>query len=73
MKLVSYWRTAHKRHSVWALIAGVLVPFAGGIWASLPGALIDRLPLWLILAVPCVISALGLIGAYRKQRGLSDG
>lgn len=72
MNLVSYWRTAHKRNSVRALIVGVAVPFVGGIWAALPNAFVDRLPMWLIFAVPCAISAFGLWGAYTAQPKLAE-
>ncbi len=70
MSLVSYWRSAHRRNSVRALILGTAVPFIGGVWAALPGAFVDRLPIWLIFAVPCVISAVGLVGAYTSQPSL---
>jgi hypothetical protein len=70
VKLVHYWRTAHQRNSVRALGISVLVSFGGGIWSALPNAFVDRLPLWLIFAVPCAISALGLLGAYTKQASL---
>lgn len=70
MKPVSYWRTAHKRNSVRALILGAVVPFAAGIWSSVPGSLLERLPLWLVLGISAVISAAGLLGAYTKQGGL---
>lgn len=72
MKPVSYWRTAHRRNSVRALILGAIVSFAGGIWAALPGAIVDRLPIWIVFGVPCVISTLGLLGAYTSQRSLRD-
>lgn len=72
MNLVSYWRTAHKRNSVRALIVGAAVPFVGGIWSALPGAFVDRLPVWLIFMVPCAISALGLLGAYTAQPSLEE-
>jgi hypothetical protein len=70
LKPVSYWRTAHKRNSVRALILGAVVPFAAGIWSSVPGSLLERLPLWLVLGISAVISAAGLLGAYTKQGGL---
>lgn len=70
MKLVSNRRTVHKRNSVRALIVGTAISFAGSVWAALPGALVDRLPMWLIFAVPCAISAFGLIGAYTAQSSL---
>lgn len=72
MKPVSYWRTAHKRNSVRALIVGTAVPLLGGLWSALPGALVDRLPLWLVLLVSAAISAAGLFGAYTSQRSLRD-
>lgn len=72
MKPVSYWRTAWKRNSVRAHYVGFAVSFAGSVWATLPNAWVDRLPTWLVLAVPCVISIAGLYGAYTKQRSLND-
>ncbi|WP_213763513.1 hypothetical protein [Caballeronia sp. dw_19] len=72
MNLVSYWRTAHKRNSVRALIVGVAVPFAGAVWSYLPGAFVNRLPVGVIFGVPCVISALGLLGAYTKQPTIEE-
>jgi hypothetical protein len=72
LKLVTYWRTAHRRNSVRALIVGTLVPFVAGIWASMPGTFVDRLPTWLVFLVSGAISAAGLFGAYTKQRGLNN-
>lgn len=72
MSLVSYWRSAHKRNSVRAHIIGFVVTFGGGVWAALPGAWVDRLPAWLLFAVPCGISALGLIGSYTSQSNLPE-
>ena len=72
MKRVSYWRTAHKRNSVRALIVGTVVPFVAGIWSAAPGSLIDRLPLWLVFSISAAISAAGLVGAYTSQRGMSN-
>jgi hypothetical protein len=72
MKLVSYWRTAHKRNSVRALLVGVGVPIIGGIWSALPGAFVDRLPIWLVFLVSGGISLIGLWGAYRKQSSLEE-
>lgn len=72
MRPVSYWRTAHKRNSVRALIAGTVVPVVAGIWSALPGALIDRLPVWVVLLISGAIAAAGLLGAYVKQGGLDD-
>jgi hypothetical protein len=72
MKRVSYWRKAHKRHSVRALLTGAAVSAAGAAWAALPGALVDRMPMWLVLSVPAAIFALGLIGAYTHQSSLED-
>lgn len=72
MSLVSYWRTAWKRNSVRAHYLGFAVSFIGGVWAALPGALVDRLPMWLIFAVPCAISAFGLWGAYTAQPKLAE-
>lgn len=72
MQPVSYWRHAHKRHSVRALILGTIVQAAGGVWASLPGAYIDRLPLWVPFAVGGVIFAFGLWGAYTHQTSLEE-
>ncbi|PRZ51232.1 hypothetical protein BX589_12073 [Paraburkholderia fungorum] len=72
MKPVPYWRTAHKRNSVRALIVGTVVPFAAGIWSSIPGSYVERLPLWLVLGISAAISGLGLIGAYTNQRSLRD-
>lgn len=72
MKRVLYWRKAHKRHSVRALIVGSVISALGAAWAALPGALVDRMPMWLVLSVPAVIFALGLIGAYTHQSSLED-
>jgi len=72
VKPVPYWRAAHKRNSVRALIVGTLVPLVAGIWSALPGALVDRLPLWLVLGISAAISGLGLLGAYTSQRSLRD-
>ena len=72
MSRVSYWKEAHKRNSVRALIVGVLVPVVGGIWSALPGAFVDRLPVWVVFAVSGAISALGLWGAYTKQSSLEE-
>jgi hypothetical protein len=69
-ELVPHWRTAHRRNSIRALILGAVVPFAAGIWSSIPGSLLDRLPLWLVFGISAVISAAGLLGAYTKQGGL---
>lgn len=72
MSLVSYWRRAWKRNSVRAHYIGFAVSFIGGVWAALPGAWVDRLPAWLLFAVPCAISALGLVGSYVAQPNLPD-
>lgn len=72
MKAVSYWRTAHRRNSVRALIAGTVVPLIAGIWSALPGALVDRMPLWLVLLISAGISAAGLAGAYMSQPSLRE-
>jgi hypothetical protein len=72
LKPVSYWRTAHKRNSVRALLVGTLISFVGGVWAALPGAWVDRLPVWIVFGVPCLISAAGLLGAYTSQGSLRD-
>ncbi|MFM0151455.1 DUF7940 domain-containing protein [Paraburkholderia sediminicola] len=69
---VSYWRTAHKRNSVRALIVGTVLPFVAGIWSAIPGSLMDRLPLWLVLGISAAIAAAGLVGAYTSQGGLRD-
>ncbi|MFM0638089.1 hypothetical protein PQQ63_15410 [Paraburkholderia metrosideri] len=72
MKPVSYWRTAHKRNSVRALIVGTVVPFMAGIWSAIPGSLMDRLPLWLVLGISAAIGGAGLVGAYTSQRSLRN-
>lgn len=72
MKPVSYWRKAHRRNSVRALIASPAVSFVGGVWSALPEAWIDRLPTWLVLSVPFAISAVGLVLAYLHQPSLED-
>lgn len=72
VKPVSYWRTAHKRNSVRALIAGTLVSALGAAWAALPNALVDRLPLWVTLAVPTLIFSFGLWSAYTHQTSLEE-
>lgn len=72
MKRVPYWRTAHKRNSVRALLFGVVVSFVGGIWAALPGAYVDRLPTWVIFLASGLISAAGVAGAYISQGGIDD-
>lgn len=72
MKLVSYWRKAHRRNSVRALILSTAVSFVGGIWSALPQALIDGLPTWVVLSVPCAISAIGLVLAYVSQPSLEE-
>jgi Na+/proline symporter len=72
MKRVPYWRKAHKRHSVRAMIAGAVVSAVGAAWASLPDALVDRLPMWVVLCVPTAIFVLGLIGAYMHQSSLEE-
>ncbi|MGQ7937364.1 DUF7940 domain-containing protein [Paraburkholderia sp. D1E] len=70
MKPVSYWRKAHKRNSVKALIAGSVVQAIGGAWAAVPGAYLDRLPMWVPFAVSGVIFAFGLWSAYTHQSSL---
>lgn len=72
IKPIPYWRTAHKRNSVRALIVGAVVPFVAGIWSSVPGSLVDRLPLWLVLGISAAISCAGLFGAYTSQRSLRN-
>ncbi|MFM0405241.1 DUF7940 domain-containing protein [Paraburkholderia dipogonis] len=72
MKRVSYWRTAHKRNSVRALIVGTATPLITGVWSALPGAFVDRLPLWLVLLISAGISAIGLAGAYIAQPALQE-
>lgn len=72
MKPVHYWRKAHKRNSVRALIAGAIVQAAGGAWAALPGSYVDRLPGWVPFAVSGAIFAYGLWGAYTHQTSLED-
>ncbi|WP_176079309.1 hypothetical protein [Paraburkholderia tropica] len=72
MKPVSYWRKAHRRNSVRALMLSTAVSFVGGVWSALPGAWVDRLPTWVALSVPCVISAVGLALAYLHQPSLED-
>jgi hypothetical protein len=62
--------TQHKRrrhHSVYALIIGAIVQALGGAWASVPGALIDRLPRWAPFAVSGCIFVYGLWGAYTQR------
>ncbi|MFM0226175.1 DUF7940 domain-containing protein [Paraburkholderia dipogonis] len=72
MRLVSYWRRAHKRNSVRALIVGTVAPLITGIWSALPGAFVDRLPLWVVLLISAGISAIGLAGAYTSQPSLQE-
>lgn len=72
MKPVSYWRKAHRRNSVRALMFSTAVSFVGGVWAALPGAWVDRLPTWLVLLVSFSISAAGLVLAYLHQPSLED-
>lgn len=72
MKRVSYWRTAHKRNSVRALIAGTVVSALGAAWAALPNALVDRLPQWVAWSVPAIIFAFGLWSAYTHQSALDE-
>lgn len=72
MNLVSYWRTAHKRNSVRALIAGIVAPIVTAIWSALPNSFVDRLPLWLVLLISAGIAAVGLAGAYTSQPALRD-
>jgi hypothetical protein len=72
MSLVSYWRTAHKRNSVRALIVGTIAPLLTAIWSALPGAFVDRLPLWLVLLISAGIAAIGLVGAYTSQPSLAE-
>lgn len=72
MKPVRYWRTAHKRNSVRALIVGAVVSAAGAAWASLPNALVDQLPMWVAWSVPAAIFVFGLWGAYTHQSSLED-
>ncbi|MFM0552344.1 hypothetical protein P0D69_15425 [Paraburkholderia sediminicola] len=72
MRLVSYWRRAHKRNSVRALIVGTVTPLITAIWSALPGAFVDRLPLWLVLLISAGIAAMGLAGAYISQPSLQE-
>jgi hypothetical protein len=72
MRPVSYWRKAHKRNSVRALIAGTVVSALGAAWASLPDALVNRLPLWAAWSVPAAIFAFGLWSAYTHQTSLEE-
>ncbi|NPT39673.1 hypothetical protein [Paraburkholderia xenovorans] len=72
MKPVSYWRSAHRRNSVRALMASTAVSFVGGVWSALPEAWIDRLPVWIVLSVPFAISAVGLVLAYLHQSSLEE-
>ncbi|WP_430230463.1 hypothetical protein [Paraburkholderia tropica] len=55
-----------------ALIASTVVSFVGAVWAALPGALVDRLPTWVVLSVPLMLGVLGLFGAYTSQPGLDE-
>jgi hypothetical protein len=72
VKRVSYWRTAHKRNSVRALIVGTIVSALGAAWTTLPNALVDRLPLWVAWSVPAIIFAFGLWSAYTHQSALDE-
>lgn len=72
MRTVRNARTVHRRHSVRALMVGTVVSAVGAAWASLPGAWVDQLPTWVVLAVPAAIFVLGLVGAYTPQSGLED-
>jgi hypothetical protein len=67
MKRISVRRKSRRPHSVYALVLGAVVQAAGGAWASVPGALIDRLPRWAPYAVAGVIFAYGLWGAYKQR------
>lgn len=61
-------RSKHRpKHSVYALVIGAVVQAAGGAWASIPGAMIDRLPRWAPYAVSGLIFAYGLWGAYTQR------
>lgn len=51
---------------------GTVVSATGGAWAAMPGAWVDQLPTWVVLSVPAIIFALGLVGAYTQQSGLED-
>ena len=64
----SYRQKRRHNHSVYALIAGAIVQAFGGAWATVPNALIDRLPRWLPFAVSGLIFAYGLWGAWARQR-----
>lgn len=72
MKPVSYWRAATKRNSVRAMIVHFGVALIVGTWSALPGAFVSRFPVWAVWAISAVFAALGLIGAYTKQRSLND-
>jgi len=73
MRLVSYWRRAHKRNSVRFLILGTVLQVAGGAWSALPESYVRTLPVWVIFTVSGIVSAAGLIGAYTKQTSLERG
>jgi hypothetical protein len=72
MRPVSYWRKAHKRNSVRALMVGTAVSAISAGWAALPNALVERMPMWLALSVPAVIFAFGLWSAYTHQTSLEE-
>jgi hypothetical protein len=61
-------RKRRHNHSVYALITGAIVQAFGGAWATVPGALIDRLPRWVPFAVSGLIFAYGLCGAWAQRR-----
>jgi amino acid transporter len=72
MRVSKNWRRAHRRHSVRALIVGSVVSAVGAAWAAMPGAIVDLLPMWVVLLVPGAIFALGLAGTYIEQHGVDD-
>lgn len=72
MKPVSYWRRAHKRNSVRALMVGVVVQAAAGAWSAIPGAYLDTFPRWVPFAVSGALFLGGLIAAYTHQSSLEE-
>lgn len=68
--LVPYWRTAHRRNSVRALLVGTVAPIVTAVWSALPDSIVSQLPMWVVLIISAAVSAVGLLGAYTKQGGL---
>lgn len=68
--VVPYWRTAHRRNSVRALLFGTVAPILTAVWSALPDSIVRQLPMWVVLIISAAVSAAGLLGAYTKQGGL---